>query len=348
MPAPQPTSSPDGYAEQHPEVLPTMRTPFLNATLAVLATTCVLFETAHAVGSDAGAISLTFGPSARGEAMGGLFVTEANDYAARWSNPGGLAFVDKGVVGTMFSQLVPGLADDVYFMYAGWVIPTSSMGTMQLDLTYLSYGKSEAIDDANSSRGTFNSYELSPSASLGFKFLPNLGVGVTVKYVRIDLAPSNVLPDAAGSGSGTGNSWAFDLGTLYRHNRFRLGAVVNNLGPDITFIDDEQSDPLPRSLRLGGMYDIMSTEVTQLRAGLEYERSLVRWERQPVYHGGMEFVYLNTFALRTGYLNDDDGAVKGWAGGFGFNWNRASFEYANVPQADTLDRVHRFALWLRY
>jgi hypothetical protein len=69
---------------------------------------------AHA-DSSAGAISLTFGPSARGEAMGGLFVTEANDYAARWSNPGGLAFIDKPVIGTMFSQLVPGLAD-VYYL----------------------------------------------------------------------------------------------------------------------------------------------------------------------------------------------------------------------------------------
>lgn len=326
-----------------------MRTPLVKTTLAALATVSVVLSSqAHAVGSDAGAISLTFGPSARGEAMGGLFATEANDYAARWSNPGGLAFVSRGQLGTMFSQLVPGLADDVYFMYGGWVIPTKSLGTLQLDLTYLSYGKSEAVNDANESGGSFTSYELSPSASLGFKFLPNLGVGVTVKYVRIDLAPSNVLPDANGAGSGTGNSWAFDLGALYTRQRFRLGAVVDNLGPNITFIDDEQSDPLPRAFRLGGMYDIVATEVSQIRAGVEYERSLVRLERKPVYHVGAEFVYLNAFALRTGYLNDDEGAVKGFSGGFGFTWGSATFEYANVPQADTLDRVHRFALWARY
>jgi hypothetical protein len=324
-----------------------MRTPLLRCALVAVAV-AVLAPSAHAVGSEAGAISLTFGPSARGEAMGGLYVTEANDYAARWSNPGGLAFVDRGVVGTMFSKLVPGLADDVYFMYGAWVVPTQSMGTMQFDLTYLSYGKSTAVTDAQQDLGEFSSYELSPSASLGFKFLPNLGMGITVKYVRIDLAPESVLPDQAGSGSGSGNSWAFDLGALYRANRLRVGAVVNNLGPDITFIDDEQSDPLPRSLRLGAMYDIVTSEVAQVRGGVEYEQSMVRWSRKPVYHAGAEFVYLNTFALRTGYLSDDEGAVNGFAGGFGFTWDRLTFEYANVPQAESLERPHRFALWVRY
>src|SRR5262249_39122437 len=150
-----------------------------------------------------------------------------------------------------------------------------------------------------------------------------------------------VLLDPTGSGSGAGNSWAFDLGALYRQPRFRLGAVVNNLGPDITFIDQEQSDPLPRSLRVGGMYDVAANEVSQLRVGVEYERSLVRVSRQPIYHAGAEFVYLNTFALRTGYLNDEEGQIKGFAGGFGFTWNRATFEYANVPQAPSLERVNR-------
>jgi hypothetical protein len=279
--------------------------------------------------------------------MGGLFVTEANDYAARWSNPGGLAFIDKGMVGTMFSQLVPGLADDVYYMYLAGIMPTKSIGTLQFDVTYLSYGKSTAVSEDSQTLGEFTSYELSPSASLGFKFLPNLGVGLTVKYVRIDLAPADLIQDPAGSGSGTGNSWAFDMGALYRTNRLRIGTAITNLGPDITFIDAEQSDPLPRTLRVGTMYDFYQSEVAEIRAGVEIEQSMVNWSRDPVYHAGAEFVYAHVFAVRGGYLNDNDGAVKGLAGGFGFTWSRATFEYANVPQADTLDRPHRFALWVR-
>jgi hypothetical protein len=326
-----------------------MRPLLVTCSLLAAATllVCSAPTPARAVGSEAGAISLTFVPSARSEAMGSLSVTEANDYAARWSNPGGLAFVERSLVGTMFSQLVPGLADDVYFMYGGYVMPTKSLGTFQFDVTYLSYGKSQAVSEDQVNLGEFSSYELSPSASIGFHFLRNLGVGLTVKYVRIDLAPANLLQDQPGSGSGTGNSWAFDLGALYRTDRLRVGAVMSNLGPDITFIDAEQSDPLPRTLRGGVAYDFMRNEVSELRGGVELEQSMVNWNRDPVYHVGAEFVYNRMFALRAGYLNDNDGAVKGMSAGFGFAYNRLSFEYANVPQAESLDRPHRLALWLR-
>lgn len=326
------------------------RSPLLTCILALAAALALLGlapAPARAVGSEAGAISLTFLPSARGEAMGSLSVTEANDYAARWANPGGLAFVERSLVGSMFSQLVPGLADDVYYLYGGYVMPTKSLGTFQFDVTYLSYGKSQAISEDQVDLGEFSSYELSPSASIGFRFLRNLGVGLTVKYVRIDLAPEDLLQDQAGSGSGTGNSWAFDLGALYRTDRLRAGAVVSNLGPDITFIDAEQSDPLPRTLRGGVAYDFMRNELSELRGGVEIEQSMVNWSRDPVWHLGAEFVYNRMFALRAGYLNDSDGAVKGMAAGFGFSYDRISFEYANVPQAESLDRPHRLALWLR-
>ena len=327
-----------------------MRSPLVTCTLALAAALAFLAAApapARAVGSEAGAISLTFLPSARGEAMGSLSVTEANDYAARWSNPGGLAFADRSLVGSMFSQLVPGLADDVYYLYGGYVMPTKSLGTFQFDVTYLSYGKSQAVSEDQQDLGEFSSYELSPSASIGFRFLKNLGVGLTVKYVRIDLAPEDLLQDQSGSGSGTGNSWAFDLGALYRTERLRAGAVVSNLGPDITFIDAEQSDPLPRTLRGGVAYDFMRSELAEVRGGVEIEQSMVNWDRDPVYHLGAEFVYNRMFALRAGYLNDNDGAVKGISAGFGFSYDRISFEYANVPQAESLDRPHRLALWLR-
>ena len=335
--------------EVFPRMQVQLRSPWVFAAAIAIAV-AGLTHPAAAATSSAGAISLTFGPSTRGEAMGGLYLAEANDYAARWSNPGGLAFVEQPVVGTMFTQLVPGLASDVYYFFGGWVLPTKSIGTLQFDMTYLSYGQSEATADDNTSLGTFSSYELSPSVSLGFKFLPNLGLGVSAKYVRIDLAPASVLPDFAGSGSGTGTTWAFDLGSQYRANKFRLGTVLSNLGPNIAFIDDQQSDPLPTTLRVGGMYDIFSDDVSQLRAGYEFEQALPSLEviGKPVHHVGAEFVYSNTFALRAGWVVDKDGAIEGLAGGFGVTFRNATFEYATVPQAAELDRPNRFALWLRY
>ena len=299
-----------------------------------------------------GAISLTIAPSVRGEAMGGLYTSLSQDYSTRWGNPALLGFVDRSTFGLMYSKLVPDLADDVFYFYGGYVWPTGSIGTLQFDLTYLSYGESEAVDSDGNSQGTFSSYEVSPAVAMGFKFLPTLGVGVAVKYVRIDLAPEEKIPDALGSGSGTGSSWGFDLGAMYAQGPVRAGALLANLGPDISFIDAEQSDPMPRVLRIGGTYDIYRSELGEVRAGYEWERSLVAWGDNigdfDVHHFGAEFVYAKYFAIRGGYVHDSDGDVKSPTGGLGLHWGGAAFEYANAPQAEGLDRVHRFALWYRY
>lgn len=299
-----------------------------------------------------GAISLTIAPSVRGEAMGGLYTALPQDYSARWGNPALLAFIDRSTFGLMYSKLVPDLAEDVFYFYGGYVWPTGSVGTMQFDLTYLSYGESEAVDSDGNSQGVFSSYEVSPAAALGFKFLPNLGVGVAVKYVRIDLAPEEKIPDALGSGSGTGSSWGFDVGAMYAQGPVRAGALIANLGPDVSFIDAEQSDPMPRVLRVGGTYDIYRNEAGEVRAGYEWERSLVAWGSNlgdfDVHHFGGEFVYAGMFAVRGGFVHDSDGDVSSATGGLGLRWGGAAFEYANAPQADGLDRVHRFALWYRY
>jgi hypothetical protein len=310
----------------------------------------------------AGAISLTISPSVRGEGMGGLYAAQAQDYSSRWGNPALLAFVNKSTVGLMYSKLVPDLADDVFYFYGGWVWPTKSIGTLQLDMTYLSYGQSEATDSDGNPIGTFSSYEFSPAVGLGFQFLPNFGLGVAVKYVRVDLAPTAIVQriDPQGSGSGTGGSWAFDLGGQFRWQKLSIGGVAANLGPDISFIDADQSDPMPRTSRLGAMYDVYGSEVGEVRFGAEWERSLVAGAADgnfdqmsdlfdfSVYHLGTEFVYNRIFAVRAGYVHDRDGDIKSATGGFGFTWANAGFEYANAPQASGLDRVHRFALWYRY
>jgi hypothetical protein len=306
-------------------------------------------------------ISLTIPPSVRSEAMGGLYITQSNDYSARWGNPAMLAFMDDGTLGLMYSKLVPDLADDVFYMYGGWLTPISGMGTMALDLTYLSYGESEATDSQGVSQGTFTSYEVSPAAGFGFKFLPHLGVGISAKYIRIDLAPQAVLSDQGDAGSGVGTSWAFDLGALYANGPLRFGTTVTNLGPDVTFIDAQQSDPLPRTWRVGGTYDVFTSDVAEVRMGAEWEQSLVVGKatdpttfetkdvwRSPVYHLGGEFVYAGMFAVRAGYMHDEDGAVKDWTAGFGVNWANAAFEFARTPQAESLSHVSRFALWYKY
>src|SRR6266850_2264315 len=70
--------------------------------------------------SEAGGISTLFAPGARADGMGRAFTAVANDANAIWWNPGGLAFIRGHDISLTYSQLVPGLADDVSWSYPAY------------------------------------------------------------------------------------------------------------------------------------------------------------------------------------------------------------------------------------
>src|SRR6187431_2044263 len=70
--------------------------------------------------SEAGAASLQIEPSARANGMGKAQVGIVDDATASWWNPAALAFMDDRQVTLMHSQLVPGLADDVFYEFFGY------------------------------------------------------------------------------------------------------------------------------------------------------------------------------------------------------------------------------------
>ena len=88
---------------------------------------------------------------------------------------------------------------------------------------------------------------------------PNLYAGVTLKFVYVNLAPREFTLDGE---PGTGNTFGADLGLLYEMGQgpfpIYLAGVVQNLGPDIAYIDEDQADPLGRNL--------LKTTILELKA----------------------------------------------------------------------------------
>jgi hypothetical protein len=173
---------------------------------------------------------------------------------------------------------------------------------------------------------------------------------LTGKFIHADLAPANLTLDQL---DGTVSTVAIDAGVLWKTTKkLRLGLAVQNLGPDISFIDQEQSDPLPVNLRAGLAYNLVSSEVNSLLLTFDLEQSLV-WlidsatttRRSEIYHVGTEYKYINLLAGRLGYVYDKDGDFKDATYGLGFIYkDKVTLDYANVPQAQTLDRVHRWSV----
>jgi len=291
--------------------------------------------------AEAGAQSLLIAPGARSDGMGRAFVAVANDANAVWWNPGALAFTTGHDISSMYTKLVPDLADDVFFSYTSYAQHVEGWGGLGFSLGYLSYGKSIATDVDGNELGTFTSYELAPTLAYGTELMKDMGFGVSLKLVRVDLAPADKTQDRA---AGRGTTFAADIGGLYKLPSLKssVGLTIQNLGPNIAYIDQDQSDPLGRNVKLGVAVTPFETELYRVLVAADVNKSLLpsgAW----IENGGGEFEFNRLLSLRAGYIYDPRGTVKDLTYGLGLNYHGIRIDYASVPQSEFLSRVNRFS-----
>ncbi len=305
----------------------------------------ILASGAHAQ-SSAGAASLQIPPSARANGMGGSHVAVVNDAAANWWNPAALAFMSGRNATLMHSQLVPSLADDVYYEYFGYTQDIEGLGGIGVSVVYLTYGKNVATDFSGAVVGDFTSFEVAPSFAFGTKLNENLGVGVNLKFVWVDLAPAAVTRDGE---AGRGTTVAVDGAVLWRLPEYRLNAGINfqNIGPNLAFIDEDQSDPLPRNLKIGVGYWALATAEHSLILTADLNKPFVARNDGPILNVGSEYNLGAYLAARFGWVYEGwfqaVEPIDGPAFGFGLKYKNFGFDYASWPQAPDLDRVNRFS-----
>jgi len=294
--------------------------------------------------SEAGAQSLLIAPGARSDGMGRAFTAIANDANAVWWNPGGMAFARGHDASFMYTQLVPDLADDVNYSYLAYVQHVEGWGGIGGSVGYLSYGKSLATDEFGNDIGEFTSYEIAPTIAYGTEIVSNFGVGVSLKLVRVDLAPAFVSLDGR---AGRGTTFAADIGGLVKAPGIKssFGAVIQNLGPNIAYIDEDQSDPLGRNLKVGVGYSPFENEVHRVLVAADANRFLLpgRTLAVDVWSVGAEYEFNRLLALRMGYISDPRGTIEDMTFGLGLGYRGFRFDYASVPQSEFLERVNRFS-----
>lgn len=288
--------------------------------------------------------SLDIQPGGRQNGMGAAGVALIEDATgATWWNPAGLGFIDHPGVQLTYAKLVPGLADDVSYNFATWVQPIEGFGAFGLGIVFLSYGQSEARDDQGTFLGTFGSNEFSPALYYGTRLLPDLSVGASVKWIRIQLAPD--------SKSGVGTTFGLDLAALYKIPalHFNLGANVQNLGPSVTFINEDQASPLSRNVKVGAAWTPYSDKQWTMNLVSDFNQSLVTSDFR-TFNNGMELLFSNSFAGRIGWYSDPEGAISGLTYGMGLQWSSLALDLGSIPQAKDsgLDNVYKITLGYRF
>jgi len=195
-------------------------------------------------------------PDSRAAGMGNTGVALADNAAAVFWNPAGLAFQKGNQVSITHSEWLPAFNADLFYDYLVGKYYIEGIGTIGAHITYLNLGEQIRTDEQGLEQGRFNSYEFAGGFSYGAKLNENFSLGGGFRFIYSSLAEGTV----SGQKINPGSSVGIDVAALYKSNsfdflnkesNFNAGINISNIGPGIQYTDNAQKDPLPTIFRIG-------------------------------------------------------------------------------------------------
>ena len=217
-----------------------------------------------------GAQILNLGGGARARALGDAFYAMSGDVTTSLWNPSGLADMPesklrsgkKAAQASMFytdrTAIFGEAGEGLYYTFLSGAMPLGDFGTIGATLQMEGQGTIAVTTD---SPDILREENLGTNFALTFSYADriteSLSAGINGKIIRMVLGREN------------GNSYALDLGMQYRIPfdvmPTTLGVAIQNIGPGISFIDENQADPLPRFLRVGTATSLYRDNYNHLR-----------------------------------------------------------------------------------
>ncbi len=305
----------------------TARSRTVKAVLAAVLLTTPLYLNVRpayadvAVGSSAGDF-LQFEIGGRPAGMGGAQVGSAAGITAQFWNPAGLSSLEQSQVGAMHATWL----GDLNYEWIGYARPLGpKLGVGSVSVAYFHMPSISGVDEFDNPTGEFKVYDMAMTVGLARPVGKGLSVGANAKLIRQTLATV--------SATGT----AVDFGAALNLAGSTFGAVVQNLGPSLSF--DGASYPLPRQVRFGASRAFWDGRVL---LASDYNMPSDYFDDVRV---GTEVRAHPNVSLRVGYrrlfgTSDDPG--NGMSYGMGIHFRQLNVDYAMTP-SDAFDDVHRLS-----
>lgn len=215
--------------------------------------------------------------------LGGAYTSLANEASALYWNPAGLAQLSQHQLLTEAREL----DNDLRLIYLSSAAFFKPLGVISGAVSYLSLGEIPVVLERplyqEPVRQTMNPFCMTISFGWGKKFFPALSLGAAFKYFRQDFD----FEESSGAGV------ALDLGGLYQHQLFSVGAALLHLGPPYKVL--EEKIKLPTLAKLGVSYPLLKKSLT---LSLDVEKVFL--SREVEIHLGVEYLPLKNLSLRSG------------------------------------------------
>lgn len=229
---------------------------------------------------------LILAPDSRAGGLGESGAGLADNSAAIFWNPAGIAFLTGSEVGFTHSNWLPMFNLDLFYDYATYRQYIEDIsGSLTASVTYMHYGEFiRTGPDSPDPIGTFRSFDAAFTIGYATKLSSDWGLGFNFRVIHSRLADK---PTAAEQGSGVATSVSFDIGTMWRPskldlpligdigNNFSVGVNLSNIGPKIYYIDQAQADPIPTNFRLGIAARLFEDEYNSLTYTVDFSKLLV-------------------------------------------------------------------------
>lgn len=290
---------------------------------------------------------LLLAPDSRAGGIGESGTGLADNSAAIFWNPAGIAFLTGTELSITHSNWLPQFNLDLFYDYLTYRQYIEDLGgSVTASITYMNFGEFVRTGETDPTPlGTFRSFDAALTLGYATKVHPDWGLGFNFRVIHSRLSDQ---PTGEEQGKGVATSVSFDIAAMWRPEtlviplinediggKFSIGMNLSNLGPKIYYIDKAQADPIPTNFRLGFAYKILDDEFNDMIFTLDFSKLLVSRDttgskefyeaiftawgddsfseelRDIVTSMGLEYWYGTPgdflFALRTGYFYEDPG-----------------------------------------
>ncbi|PIP76675.1 MAG: DUF3308 domain-containing protein [Ignavibacteria bacterium CG22_combo_CG10-13_8_21_14_all_37_15] len=250
------------------------------------------------------------------------------------------------------------IADIKY--YAGGVTfapENGQYGVLGVSFLYVNYG--DFISTVRNNQGYVETGIFNPNAyaiglTYGKALNDKFSIGGSVKYALQNLTSGIVdITDAVLTQTNyKPNSLVFDFGVLYHTGIQSLdfAASIKNFSKDIQLEREQEKFQLPLTFRVGFAYnlsDMLQIDKNDYSIQLAFD-SVVPRDNVEEVDLGVEFKFMNSFALRGGYLSGKEGEYN-LTYGLGFGKAIEGFyvglDYAYIPwNSDSFSDIHKFSI----
>lgn len=347
-----------------------MKRAFIWAVIFALA---IFTTTTYAGTGTTAAQFLALGGGTRAAGMADAFAAVSGDVSAAFWNPSGLGSIAE-IQLTMsymdYAAMFGEASEGMYYALAAFAMPVKNWGV---------FGSSLQIQDQGGMVITTNSPEPVGEADLGtnwawaFCYADELSdgllAGVNAKIIHQKLWTES---DTA---------YAADIGAQYSIAALPLdiGLVLQNLGTGIQMTDEYQTQPLPRSLKIGVAVKVFDTPAHRIHVVSDYTSFIHKMseteedKENPVFDPekagvgmnafrpdnsqrslGAEYWYANALGLRAGYKYVPDMPGDDFADhltvGLSVRYSGYQLDYARVPGIDVPGGgdINKIALLFRF